>query len=107
MVDLPFAWIPKLTAEEAAEATFFGVERFDLKPPEPGFKEVMQKALDDHYRYASRLLGIHLYGDPLYPRCYVPYAGWCPNSILDSWDAYDDESVEPDTICLCEGGVCR
>ncbi len=40
-----------------------------------------------------------------YPRCRVPHAGRCPESLLDAWDL--DDTGPPDTTCLCEGGVCH
>lgn len=51
-----------------------------------------------------RFYTMHLYGDG-FPRCRVPHAGRCPESLLDAWDLYD--TGPPDTTCLCEGGVCH
>jgi len=65
----------------------------------------LQAEMDGAMASMRRFYTMHLYGDGT-PRCSVPYAGRCPDSILDSWDAYDDESVPPDTACLCEGGGC-
>lgn len=90
-------WVP----ESGSAPVFFGVARDET------LAGAMQRQLDGAFTAMSRQLALHLYGDPLYPRCSVPYAGRCPDSILDAWDAYDDESVPPDTACLCEGGVCR
>lgn len=63
---------------EAAWSSFFGVDR-----SQP----------------ARRLEGFFSY-----PRCRVPHAGRCPESLLDAWDLYD--TGPPDTACLCEGGAC-
>ena len=71
-------WLPRVPVNDNDLGTFFGVDRS---------------------RPALRLEGFFPY-----PRCHVPHAGRCPESLLDAWDLYD--TGPPDTACLCEGGAC-